>query len=68
MSEEPDLGLTLRLKRVSQRRSQREVARAAGMRASRLSEIECGWLNPHEDELRRLLNVLEHGGVNSSQP
>lgn len=58
MKDEQDLGLTLRLERVRQRLSQREVARAAGLRPARLSDLELGWAEPRRDELTRIANVL----------
>lgn len=57
-----DLGLVLRLERVRRRLSQREVARAAGLRPQRLSDLELGWAKPRADELARITNIL---GINT---
>ena len=58
MGDHHDPGLQLRLERVRQRRLQREVAHAASLRPSRLSEIEMGWCEPNSDELSRLARAL----------
>lgn len=58
MKDEGDIGLAVRLARVRRRRTQREVARQAGLRPSVLSEIECGWRKPTKDQLNRLACAL----------
>ena len=58
MKDERDIGLVVRLARVRLRRTQRDVARQAGMRPAVLSEIECGWRKPTKDQLNRLARAL----------
>lgn len=58
MKDEQDIGLIVRLARVRQRRTQRDVARQAGIRPAVLSEIECGWRKPTKDQLNRLAQAL----------
>jgi len=63
-----DLGLELKITRIRERKLQREIAAAAGLSASRLSEIENSWRVPRADELeriRRALGLPSHAEVES---
>ena len=59
MNESEFLGELLRRARVVQRRSQVEVAQAAGLSTSTLSLIENNWRRPSSEEAGRLCAVLE---------
>jgi transcriptional regulator with XRE-family HTH domain len=63
-----DLGLELKIIRIKERKLQREIAAAAGLSASRLSEIENSWKIPRADELeriRRALGLPDHVEIDS---
>ena len=52
------LGATLRALRIVCHRPQIEIAQEAGLSAATLSNIENGWREPRQDELRRILKAL----------
>jgi transcriptional regulator with XRE-family HTH domain len=50
--------LTLKTAILSQRRSQRELARATGIRENRMSGIVRGWVIPRPDERAAIATAL----------
>ena len=60
-----DVGLTLKLLRVEHRLRQREVALRAGLSSSVLSDIENGWRQPSDEEIKSICAAI---GVRRDDP
>ena len=53
-----NVGLTLKIERITQGLRQREVAARAGISQTQLSDIENAWRSPSAEHLRRICAVL----------
>jgi len=51
-------GFRLRIKRITSRLNQYELALRAGLRQDRISRIECGWVQPTPRERQALAAAL----------
>ena len=60
-SVQSDLGERLRIARVKRRKKQKEVAAAAGITQTRLSNIETGRVTPRWGEVEQITHAL---GIN----
>ncbi len=53
-----DVGMRLRLERVSRRLTQRVIAYESGIQRCTLSEIECGWRKPTPTQLAAICQAI----------
>jgi transcriptional regulator with XRE-family HTH domain len=53
-----EIGMAMRVARVRQKKTLKEVAHKAGINYSLLSQIELGRINPRADEISRICKAL----------
>lgn len=53
-----DLGMRIKLERISRRLSQRITACRSGVQRGTLSEIECGWRKPTPTQLTAICQAI----------